>query len=495
MKLVIKKKRIIVILALLLVIESLTKAQPNISFYPFDDQFNSSAYNPAFLTSRERFTFSIFPMGGTSIGYNNQEAIGDLVSKFFSGISTDEDYKEVLKSMVDQSSFHQNIESTLLSFTYRSNVGFFNFRIRESESFSASAGGELTRFILKSDIRSAIINQIQELPAQAVHYREYSLGYSYKSRLNRFSAGIRAKLYLGKSSFYSGLSGSIQNESNSYVLRTSGLVNMSFPEEKELSTGGAPNFSDFNRSKVFSYLLNTGNPGFGVDLGIKYSITPDLTFSMSVIDLGKINWKSNLNSKYFDGKYMIPENSITPTSTDGGVQIITKNVDNFSYSDSISKLFDLTYDRSSFSRTMPLTIYAGIKYQLDPSLSISLTNRYLSLKDISYNSFSFTANYNINKKLSISSGYSVIGNSYINIPVAVMLRRDFGQIYLGTDNLVSLLVPSISDYAGISFGTCFYLFQKRDLNKSASDYLPFYKPRKIKKDKNNGRIIKAYPDS
>jgi len=216
---------------------------------------------------------------------------------------------------------------------------------------------------------------------------------------------------------------------------------------------------------------------------------------MSVIDLGKINWKSNLNSKYFDGKYMIPENSITPTSTDGGVQIITKNVDNFSYSDSISKLFDLTYDRSSFSRTMPLTIYAGIKYQLDPSLSISLTNRYLSLKDISYNSFSFTANYNINKKLSISSGYSVIGNSYINIPVAVMLRRDFGQIYLGTDNLVSLLVPSISDYAGISFGTCFYLFQKRDLNKSASDYLPFYKPRKIKKDKNNGRIIKAYPDS
>ncbi|MDP2112889.1 MAG: hypothetical protein Q8K69_02400 [Bacteroidota bacterium] len=45
-------------------------------------------------------------------------------------------------------------------------------------------------------------------------------------------------------------------------------------------------------------------------------------------------------------------------------------------------------------------------------------------------------------KLSIITGYSIIGNSFSNIPIAILYKRDGGQTYFGTDNLLSFLFPS-----------------------------------------------------
>jgi hypothetical protein len=109
-----------------------------------------------------------------------------------------------------------------------------------------------------------------------------------------------------------------------------------------------------------------------------------------------------------------------------------------------------------------------------------------------YNSFSTLTNFNVNKNLSISTGYSVIGNSYINLPLVFLFKRDFGQIYIGTDNLTSILLPSLDGYAEISFGACFYLWRNKDLSDKASDENPFFRPRKIKKDKESGLILRNH---
>lgn len=479
---------------LLALISLLASAQPNLTFYPFDDQFNSSDYNPSFLTSSQQFTFSMFPLGGASINYNHQKDIRKMVSNFLSGISSDNDYRKFLESMVSESTFHQNLETSLLSFTYHSNFGFFNFRIKECESFSAQLESDLAKFILKSDIRSVGINQQQDMPIQAIHYREYSLGYSFKSRMKRLSAGIRAKVYFGKSAVYSGLSGSIQKENGEYIFRSLGLVNLSFPENM-VSNPGTTNSTENNGTKAINYILNRGNPGFGVDLGIRYRFTPDLTFSMSAIDIGKINWNTNLNSKIFNVEYKLPGNSFTNTALIGEGQTITKTIENYTYSDSIAKIFRSTYERSAFSRPLPITFYTGIKYRYAQNLSFCLTDRYVWLKDMDYNSFSFAVTYDINKKITISSGYSAISDSYINIPLALLIRKKNGQFYIGTDNLISIVAPSYAKFAGFSFGACFYLFKNRDLTWKSSDELPFYRPRKIKKNRNSGKILKAYSEN
>jgi hypothetical protein len=466
------------------------KAQTNIAFYTLEEQFNSANFNPAFLTSQKNFSISFFPLGGTSVGYNNQEAIKQLVTKFISGKTSDDDYKEILRSMTDRPSNNQNIESTLLTFTFRSNVGYFNFRIKENEIFSTRLKGDLTDFIIKPGIQSAVLNQIQDLPAQGMHYREFSLGYSMPAINNKFTAGIRAKLYFGKSAFFSGISGSIYPELSDYTLKTQGVVKISMPDVEGIMNSK----SAISGSSAVKYLMNSGNPGFGVDLGFNYRIIPDLTLSMSVIDLGKINWKTNLNSKSFNAEYKIRSSNVVKGVNEFGQETITKNFDNSSFTDSISNIFDLNPDSTSFSKQMPLSIYAGLNYRINPKFKISLVNRYMYIKDMSQNSFAVLADIAATPDLSFSAGYAIIGNSYVNIPVALLFKREFGQIYIGTDNMAAFLIPSVSDYAGISFGTCFYLFQKRDLWGKISKQSIFYKPKKGNRKGRHGLILKEYPE-
>lgn len=472
---------------------TMAKAQPNLAFYPLDKQFNSFDYNPAFLTSREKFTFSMFPLGGISLSYNNQEVIRSMASKFVQGEITDDDYKKVFKNMVNQTSFHQNFEGTLLSFTYRSAKGFFNFRIKDSEYFLTKVKGDATKFIFNSEIQSAVINQIQYLPAQAAHTREYSLGYSYKSPSRRFSAGIRAKLYFGKFAFSSNIKGSIQEDQtspNQYLLKTEGILKISFPDNT-ISNDTASTSIVFTNSTIFKYIFNNDNLGMGVDLGAHYQLTPEWSFSASIIDLGKIHYDSNLDSRSLNEIYALNDTTYRIT-TEGGVQTINK-IENFTYSDTFD-FSDLNHEKSPFSMPLPLNLYAGIKYQVNPGLSLGFTDRYVGIKDLSYNSLAVSANYDINKKLTISSGYSLIGDSYFNIPLGILYEGNLGQVFLATDNLTSILFPSGAEYASFSFGACFYLFTKRNLDLKPSDDIPFYKPRKIKKNGESGLIIQENPE-
>lgn len=457
-------------------------------FYPIENQFNSSGFNPAFLTSDAQFTFSIFPLAGTNIGFNNQKEIQNLMSKLLSGVNNDDEYIDIVKSMVGRPTFNQKLESELLTFTYRSQFGFLNFRIMENVAFSASVKGPVSEFMILPETKSVVVDEVQNIPALIMHYREYSLAYSTPQKNRKLSAGIRAKLYFGKSVFSSEISGAIQNQGGSYALKTWGKGYISMPEDSVTNSYGSTN-SLPSISSIGSYVLNSGNPGLGVDLGFKYKIAPKLSASLSVIDVGKIFWKTNLNSKIFDGEYPIKPTSID-AGFENGVEVIRKSSDSVSFTNSFSNVFNLTYVKSRFSTPLPLTVYAGLNYQIKPTIMISLVDRFIRIEDMNHNSFSIFAKFDISKKLTVNTGYSIIGNAYNNIPLAVQLNRDFGQIYVGTDNLLAFVVPSVSEFSGLTFGTCFYLFRKRDLYDLPTETAPFHKPKKVKKVRNSGRILK-----
>lgn len=478
-------KRKWLLLVFWILIYSRVHAQPNLAFYPLNNQFNSFEYNPAFLTSRETFTFSIFPLAGTSISLNNQQIVRDLAPKILSGEVTDDDYEEAFDRIIEHPIVYQNAESSLLSFTYRSKKGFFNFKIKERQYAATSGEGELMDFIFKTSVPSVAISKKQRLPAEAGHFREYSLGYSFTSRSNRLSAGIRAKLYYGKSVLSTDMQASFDSlGTDSYGLTTSGMAHISFPGNIIKNLPGGTDAIDLSNANITDYIWNSGNSGMGIDLGINYQLSPDLSLSASVIDLGQITWKNNLQSRVMDQNY--PLDHLTFDSQKG---IIIKDEAD-TYKDELD-FPDIPPDTASFSTSLPMFVYAGVKYQVHPGFSVSITNRYAVIKHLNYNSFSITANLNVNQKLSLSTGYSMIGDSRFNIPMALLHEGNFGQVYLGTDNLSSFLFPSQAEFAAISFGACFYLFTRRNLLLKRSELTPFYQPRKTIKNRGSGLIIKA----
>lgn len=463
-------------------------AQSNLSFYPLEDQFNAFDYNPAFLSSPEKFTFSIFPLAGMNLTMNNQAILREAIRKSSSGVISETYYEDLFDRLLDRSSFHENVDITFLNFTYGTKKGFFNFRVKDRQFLDASIYGEVTNFIFKSDGRSVALNQLQHFPVQASHYREYSLGYSYSSPDKRLSAGVRTKLYFGKSVFYSDIDGSIASQEDEYGLHTRGKVYISF-SDKIIKSSDADTYTvDLSTTNIKNYLFNSGNPGLGVDLGIAYKINPLLSFSMSVVDLGSINWKKNLNSRMLDTLFSLPASSFELESI-SGVPTITKTAD-YAYSD-VFNFSTLQIDSSSSFRTrLPTTIYAGLKYQVHPDVSLSVIDRYVAMKYLGYNSLSLVANIALSKKVSTSIGYSLIGNSYFNIPFALLFKHNRGQIYLGTDNLLFPFTLSKADYASVSFGACFYLFTHSNLLLKRIEYLPFYQPRKAIKNHRSGLLIK-----
>lgn len=472
---------------------SSVKAQMNIAFYPLEEQFNSYSFNPAFLNPQNRFTFSIFPLGGISVGYNNQEAVKQMTTKFLQGNTTDQAYRDLLQSLADRTTFNQAIEITFLSFTYRSELGNFNFRIRENENFSIGMKGSVANFVFRGGIQHTEVGVSQGMPAQGMHYREYSIGYSLPEKDHKFTAGIRAKLYFGKGAFSSGLSGIIQKGGSNYLLQANGKVLISVPEVNTLNSDGSiSSVSFFGGSKTSEYLMNRGNTGFGLDLGFKYEPTPELSLSASVTDLGKINWKTNLNSRYMSGEYTIDGTTVNSTTSAGGNEIITKKNGNGAIADSINNLFEIHYDHSPFSLRMPVSVYAGIKYKLNSGVNINFTDRYVILKNMNYNSLAVTADFDVSKKLSVNAGYAAIANSWFNIPLAFLFKREFGQIYVGTDNLAAFFVPSLSEFAGFTFGACFYLFRRNEPKENYSKYFPFFKRRKIRSN-SQGLLIGKSP--
>lgn len=481
-----RSKQIVVLLAFMLVFVLFGNAQSSLIYYHTKDQFNTSNYNPAFLTGMQKFTFSIFPLAGMSVGYNNQEVIMDVMTRSLNGDQTNEDFNDIFNSLVAQELFFMNYETNLLQLGYNSEVGSFNFRVKENVLLATDFKGELSDFLMSPTFRTLAIGRPQLFAAEALHYREYSLGFARELVKNKLTVGLRAKLYLGKSVLFSEVSGVMRPTDNTYSLQVEGPMKLSIPANPTFQDGV---IKDLNLAKDFdivNYITNTANFGSGVDLGLTYKITPEIELSVSVTDLGRINWKKNINTLMFNDEFLVPEENIEIELNDKGEPVLTKMIDK-PISDSIN--FSMRIDETPFSTPLPTTFFAGVKYQLNPKLNVGIVERYIRTKGLNHNSILLTANFQANKKLTIITGYSMIGNSYSNIPLALLYKWDGGQTFFGTDNLLSVIFPSSSEFSGITFGTCFYLFRGKVKYEEPIDYRPFFKPKKVKARTRKGLIF------
>lgn len=451
--------------------------QTNMVFYPFENQQNAVGYNPSFLTSQGKFTLSFFPVSGMNVGYNNQDAVKDMLLEMLKGNKTNQIFQDAFKSMVKHQLFYQRLESDLFSFGYNSKIGAFDFRIKENMQLLADVQNDFSELLVNQNAETIIPNEKQTFPAMTLHYREYSFGFAREFIPNKLSVGLRLKAYYGKSSMSSDAYGLATGDQSGVYLQTHGTLNTSAPIEVVSYPDGAlktvTTASDFS---IGDYMLNTSNFGLGVDLGVSYKLNETISVAASVLDIGKIDWRNNLNTMEFVGNYNV-DNYIT-VSPEG---VITKNPD-FSFDNTnTTSLYKIQTDQVAYSTRLPMTIYAELKYKINSGVQLNLTNRYVSVSSLSYNSTMLTGLWKLNDRLQISGGYAVLGDSYINLPFALMYTRNKAQFYIGSDNLLSVILPSQSDFSGVSFGMTLFPFRGKEKYKKQVEYLPFY--RELKRQK------------
>ena len=471
------KKRIIS-LSLILFWVLVSQAQSNLVFYNSNDQFNAPDLNPAFLTAQHKITFSIFPVSGFSVGYNNQQVINDMLFNMIRGNQSKEQFKEVFRSMLKLGLFYQRMEVPLLNFGYHSGIGSFNFRIKDNMRLMTDLKGEFSDFLANNDALSVTLNKSQTFPLHAMYYREYSLGYANEIIKNKLTIGIRVKAYFGKFSLISDVHGKAYLDvANEYLFETSNQLKLSFPAK--IVRSAESYLTSINTSDDFSFgkfAFNSQNSGLGFDLGFNYKISPDFELSASVADVGRIHWKSNLNSMDYTGQYIFPSEYINLAESDAQRLVRTENYP--ASTKDIPQLFKINPNPAPYTTTMPLTVYTGLKLKINPNFSFGVVNRYISLSNLSYNSVSITGDFRLKKNLNLITGYGFRGNSYTNLPIAVVYSWNRGQYFLGTDNCLSYFIPKISDFYGVSVGMNIYLSTIKSRKAKVIDYLPFFEWKK-----------------
>lgn len=488
-----KTRRELIVLIAMLAIRISGFAQPNLTNYNLRNQVNSSELNPAFLASNEKIVFSIFPLAGMTVGYNNQLEIKNMLLRMLKGTQDKAFFENFFNKMVDRGMFSQRMEFPLFLLSYHPQWGSFELRIKDVEQISSNLTGSFSNFLTSPSFQTFSLNQSQSFPAKASYYREYSLGISKEVIKNKLKIGIRTKLYFGKANLNSEVQGGMKQSKGQFIMQTYGPARLSIPlrliqnNDSTLSSAASPDgFS------ITNYIFNTKNPGFGIDLGLSYRISPRLEFSASVIDFGKIKWNHYVSNMLFNGEYSFPAEYISTSGTD----YLTKTPEFVAGSGNVSvyKLFKVVQDHSAYSTTMPTTFYAGMNYLLNPDFSIALVNRFIKSSGLNHNSLSVTGNYKLNNKLSVTSGYSIIGKAYLNMPLALVYNRNTSQTFIGTDNFLSFIIPNSTDFSGITFGTCFYLFKYKSKYKRQLDYQPYFNEKKPRPTSRKGLIFNNYKE-
>jgi hypothetical protein len=190
--------------------------------------------------------------------------------------------------------------------------------------------------------------------------------------------------------------------------------------------------------------------GFAFDVGGTYKINDKFTVAASVLDIGKISWKTGVSNFVsedatftFEGIDLNDFFGQDSTDTVDGVDILV---------DSLSKIFEIKETNNSYSNWLPGIVYITGIYNLTGKSNVGLMAR----GDIFNNTIqpSLTLSYNTHffNWLSASLTYSILNRSYLNLGFGMALQVPGFQFYILSDNFYGLIRPTSSRNATVHFG-------------------------------------------
>lgn len=250
-------------------------------------------------------------------------------------------------------------------------------------------------------------------------WAEFGLGASKK---------ISDKLRIGgRFKYLAGLASATTTRSN---------VTLEVGEEYDLTVkAGAQLVSSGLNTDEFEWQQQLkGNHGLGVDLGATFKLTNKLTLSASIIDLGYIKWKTNLNRLTWN-----PE---TAQYTFKGIDLEEAFEDNSKYwddqMDSIEDAFDVTDEDGglAFKTILPTKFFAGAQYSVVRNFNVGGVVSGEVFEGRLSPGLTISANKHFGKVLSMSLSYGASNRSWANLGAGMSINLAPFQFYVVGDNLL-----------------------------------------------------------
>lgn len=273
---------------------------------------------------------------------------------------------------------------------------------------------------------------------------------------DKLTLGLRAKIYSSMLNYRS------VNNSGTFVTRISETDNNIYEHivsnaDITVNTSGIASLRDLNgssevTSKVLGRSFFGGNLGLGVDLGGTYEINEKWTASASLLDLGVIFHKKDVESYSVKGEYTLD-----------GIELIFPAVGSGESSppyyddliDEIEDAFPVDTIYNSYTQMRPAKLYASVKYNFGKAIGGSGTCNCLKMgENQEYNQsvgFQYYSMFRpkgpqmaatlfyyrrFSNYFSVKATYTADSYSYSNIGLGLV--TNFGKVnfYIVADNLL-----------------------------------------------------------
>ena len=360
--------------------------------------------------------------------------------------------------------------TTLFALGYKRDDYYFAFSIIEKNNIPFTFSKDLFRLAWEGNSpyegESA---SLKGSSAYAMHYREFALGVSKQNSSGDFF-GLKAKLLFGKLNLAVPKSDiSLYTDENSFDLTLDGelLVNMSAPVIIEHSDGQMTNYYYDESVSVMQLIFNRKNWGLAFDVGFIHELDENITISGSILDIGFIRWRSNLNNISFDEYY-----------TYQGILVDSGNV--------IESIVDSVYFNFSndpYTTFLPTKMYLGAEYHLSEKLDARALISAVAYRTKFSPALTLAADYNPFGHFHLVGSYSVMYRSFTNVGLGFSFGRDPLQFYIISDNVLGMIWPLATRNINLRFGLNINLGckNKEDPPKSISSfqgYCPVYEKEK-----------------
>lgn len=414
-------------------------------------QFDMMLYGYRFVPQSNYNNPAFIPQGKIAIGipvlssiststYSSSFSLDDILKGNSSSDSLKLDLSYLISKGKETNLLTEYIDNDVLYVGFKLKSNFLSFGIRNRL---------YSRFVYSQDLVKLIWNgnasyldeelDLSSTQVNHVHFLDYFVNFGLVLNEN-VSLGIRANLLQGLSS--------VQTQRNELTLLTNsqGENGYSFDANTSflINTSGL-NSDSTNNGGVSDYIFNFKNLGFSFDIGADFKISERLNINFSILDLGKINWKSNLTSY---------ESNTDNVHFSGITVDINSNGDVFeNYLDSITNLVDINEFEQEYSTTLPTRFYAGLEYYgYDRKNRLSFVFSGIFLKEKFSPAFSVGYDREVSKHFAFKVNYSYLAYAPLNVGAGFSFNFKPFQFYFLTDNIFSTFLWDKQRYLNVRFG-------------------------------------------
>jgi hypothetical protein len=324
----------------------------------------------------------------------------------------------------------------LISVGYRHRMNYFTFRVTErSQVYSVVPGDMASIAVFGNGPAIGETQRFRSFRPAGYYQREYAVGFS-RVLDRRLTAGIRARLVFGKASLYPGSSDlRFYTEESTFNLLLDGeyAMNSSFPLTITQDQEG--NISDISVDDLnyAELLLNRGNPGVGIDLGVIYRLDQSITLSASLLDLGLVRWRTDLNTVRTRGTFDF-------RGVDAGTDVVSREYFD-EMIDSLRNSFSEEVTQQPYVSFTPVQLFLAGTYKLRENMTLGIVNRNVVFRSKLHSSLTLSVQTELADRFLATASWSYLNNSLANLGAGIAYTGPGVQFHLVSDNFLGFFFP------------------------------------------------------